>query len=332
VLGYGRSRGPGSGREVTLEWPAGLGPDETADRLAAAGLVAHPRLFAIYLRAVAAGGSFRAGHHLLSDDMSPRTLVRRMQRVPVQERAKIIVPEGFTRFDVARRLENAKICAAKAFLEATTDGTLLAELGISGESAEGYLFPATYEFTLDSEPSQVVSRMKAEFDKRYERLTRDNAAGAEAIKTRMGWTTTEIVIMASMIEREAAHDDERPLIASVFLNRLTSPTFAPKRLQSDPTSAYGCLSMPERISSCRAFAGRVTPEMNADESNPYTTYRHEGLPPGPIANPGEKSIQAVLVPAESRYLYFVARGEGRHTFSETYAQHNQAIQRLHASQ
>jgi UPF0755 protein len=329
VLGYGLSKGPGSGREVELDWPAGLSASESADRLVAAGLVSNARLFALYLRATGASSNLRPGHHLLSDDMSPHALVRRMLRVPVLERAKVAIPEGFTRFDVAKRLQSAKICSAEAFLEATVDAGLLASLGIPGESAEGYLFPATYDFQLDMEPSQVIARMKAEFDKRYERLSRDNAMGAETLRSKMGWSTAEIVTLASIVEKEAAHDDERPLIASVFLNRLRDPSFTPKRLQSDPTSAYGCYAMPDRISSCHAFSGRVTPEMNADDTNPYTTYRHDGLPPGPIANPGEKSLQAVLVPAETRYLYFVARGAGRHVFSETYAQHNQAIHRQH---
>src|SRR5262249_12349151 len=141
----------------------------------------------------------------------------------------------------------------------------------------------------------------------------------------------EIVTLASMVEKEAAVDEERPLVASVFFNRLRDPAFTPKRLQSDPTSAYGCLTVPD-IGSCRSYAGRVTPEMNADDTNPYSTYRHDGRPPGPIANPGEKSILAVLAPAESRFLYFVARGEGRHTFSETYAQHSEAIRHGRASQ
>ncbi len=332
VLGYGSSRGPGPGREVELDWPTGLTAGEAADRLEAAGLVAHPRLFALYLRATGATGDLRSGRHLLSDDMSPRALVRRMLRVPVQEKVKVTIPEGFTRFDIAKRLQATKVCAAKAFLDATVDETVLVALGIKGDSAEGYLFPATYEFPLDSEPGHVITRMKAEFDKRYDRIARDNAMGAETLRARLGWTTPEIVTLASIVEKEAAHDEERPLIASVFLNRLSDPTFVPKRLHSDPTSAYGCLAMPDRITSCHAFLGRVTPEINADDSNPYTTYRHEGLPPGPIANPGEKSLQAVLVPAESRYLYFFARGEGRHTFSETLAQHNQAIHRSKASE
>src|SRR5262249_3798275 len=151
--------GPGAGREIDLDWPAGLSADEAAERLAAAGLVSNPRLFALYLRATGAGSNLRAGHHLLSDDMSPRALVRRMQRLPVQERAKVTIPEGFTRFDIAKRLMTAQICSAQAFLEATTDPGLLAQLGIEADSAEGFLFPATYEFSLDTEPAQVVTRM-----------------------------------------------------------------------------------------------------------------------------------------------------------------------------
>jgi UPF0755 protein len=268
----------------------------------------------------------------LSDDLSPRGLVRRMQRAQIQEKGRVTIPEGYTRFDIARRLQVARVCSARAFLDATAEPALLADLKVPGDSAEGYLFPATYEFPLDSEPNLVVSRMVSEFARRYDRLTRDNAMGTEALRQRMSWGQAEIVTLASIVEKEAAVDEERPLIASVFLNRLNDPTFNPKRLQSDPTSAYGCLLMPERIGSCRSYSGRVTPEMNADETNPYTTYRHDGLPPGPIANPGEKSLQAVLVPAETRHLYFVARGGGHHTFSDTFAQHNEAIRRNHAAQ
>ncbi len=332
VTGYGSSAGPGTGREVDLDWPAGMGAEEAAQRLDAAGLVMHPRLFAWFLKVTGATDRLRPGRHLLTDDLSPRAIVRRMQRSDTQEHAKIVVPEGFTRFDIARRLQSARICSAKGFLDATVDAALLAQLEIPGDSAEGFLFPATYELSLDSDAGQVVSRMKAELDKRFARITRDNPTGTDMLDRSMHWSIQEILTLASVVEKEAAVDDERPLIASVFLNRLRDPTFSPKRLQSDPTSVYGCLAMPERIPSCRTFNGRPTPDLNADDANPYTTYRHEGLPPGPICSPGEKSIEAVLVPAESRYFYFVARGEGRHTFSETYAQHNEAIHRLHASQ
>jgi UPF0755 protein len=332
VLGYGSSSGPSTGRDVDLDWPATTSPDEAAQRLDAAGLILHPKVFAWFLRATGATTQLRAGRHFLSDDLSPRALVRRMERADVQERSKLVVPEGFTRFDIARRLQAGRVCSSKAFLDATVDRDLLSELQIGGDSAEGYLFPATYDLSLDSEPSQIIRRMKAELDKRFARLTRDNPTGTANLDKTLHFNLDEILTLASIVEKEAAVDDERQLIASVFMNRLREPTFVPKRLQSDPTSAYGCLVMPESIPSCRAFNGKVTPDLNADDANPYSTYRHEGLPPGPICNPGEKSIEAVLAPAESHYLFFVARGEGRHTFSETYAQHNDAIRRAHVAQ
>jgi UPF0755 protein len=128
-----------------------------------------------------------------------------------------------------------------------------------------------------------------------------------------------------MVEKEAAVDDERPIIAGVFLNRLRDPTFRPKRLECDPTASYGCLAYPEKAPSCANFTGRATAEIEHDPSNPYSTYTHEGLPPGPIANPGYKSLEAVAVPSTARFFFFVARGQGRHAFSETYEGHLAAM-------
>jgi UPF0755 protein len=135
----------------------------------------------------------------------------------------------------------------------------------------------------------------------------------------------DVVTLASIVEKEAASDDERATIASVFLNRLRDPDFKPKLLQCDPTAAYGCLVAPEKAPSCAGYSGRVTPAINNDPANPYSTYKREGLPPGPIANPGAKSLEAAMAPATTRFLYFVARGEGHHTFSENYEAHTAAI-------
>lgn len=327
VFGYGSMQGPGTGREVELDWPAESSPEAAAARLAAAGVVDSPSLFAWYLRATGGTSSFRPGPHLLTDDASPRALVRRLSRAHTGEHAKLKIPEGYNRFDVAKRVQQTRIAGARAFLAATTDKALLAELGVPGDSAEGFLFPATYDLPLDSEPREVVRRLVLEFDKRFDKLERAHAAGVSALSA-VRFGKREIVTLASIVEKEAAVDDERPLIASVFLNRLRDPSFLPhQRLQSDATTAYGCIAAPERAPSCRAYAGRVTPEMNADDGNPYSTYRHDGLTPGPIANPGERSLEAVLAPADTRFFYFVARGEGRHTFSETLTQHNDAIRK-----
>jgi UPF0755 protein len=131
--------------------------------------------------------------------------------------------------------------------------------------------------------------------------------------------------LASIIEKEAGKADEKPLIASVFLNRLLDPTFRPLRmLQSDPTATYGCLVQTPPPESCTP--GRPTPAMLRDTTNPYNTYRRAGLPPGPISSPGEGAIRAVLAPAKTDYLYFVAQGGGRHRFSRTFSEHRGAIE------
>jgi UPF0755 protein len=114
----------------------------------------------------------------------------------------------------------------------------------------------------------------------------------------------------------------------VFLNRLRSPAFVPKYLQSDPTATYGCFALPADIPACRDFSGRPSPAINDDPANRYSTYVHTGLPPGPIASPGAAAVEAVLAPAQSPYFYFVAAGGGRHAFSVDLAQHQQAVERL----
>ena len=136
-----------------------------------------------------------------------------------------------------------------------------------------------------------------------------------------------MITLASIVEAEAAVAAELPVIAGVFLNRLRDPEFRPKRLQADPTVSYGCRLQPS-LPSCAGFDGRrITRAMLAGADNPYNTYRHEGLPPGPVGNPGLAAVEAVLAPAEHDYLYFVARGGGRHAFSATLEEHNRAVER-----
>ncbi len=159
-------------------------------------------------------------------------------------------------------------------------------LGIPADSAEGYLFPATYELLADSTPSAVVSVLVAEAEKHLSQLQSELGAQFEARKTEHGMSAHDVVVLASIIEKEAAKADEKPLIASVFLNRLLDPTFRPLRmLQSDPTAIYGCLVQQPPPPSCTP--GRPTPAMLRDPSNAYNSYRHAGLPPGPISSPGE---------------------------------------------
>jgi UPF0755 protein len=324
LIVYPHMGGPGTGKVVELE----IAPGSTsalAEQLSRAGLVESPRLFRLYATLVRANAEAIGGSHLLTDDLSPSEVLARVERKGGVAHAHVTFPEGYTRFDMARRLLEKRVCSDAAFLKATNDHALLARLGIEAESAEGFLFPATYELSLDSDPQDVVSRLAGELDRRYHALVQSHQLGAADLESSLGWKRTEIVTLASMIEKEAAVDDERQIIASVFLNRLRDPSFKRKVLQSDPTSAYGCLVMRDQIKSCAGFNGKITHDLNVDPDNLYSTYVHEKLPPGPICNPGAKSLEAVLAPASTKYLYFVARGEGRHAFSETYEAHTNAV-------
>jgi UPF0755 protein len=318
---YPRSAGPGNGSRVEIDI-AETNATDLADKLKKARLIDNTNAFIWYVRLTGGTGSIVKGHHVLTDDASPRELMHRLERRNAS-RAKIVVPEGWTCFDIAKRLDAAHVCTARAFLDATTSHELLAELKVPPPSADGYLFPATYDFELDSDAQDLVRQMVRNFDKKYEALESKHEPGLKDLSDSMAWGRREIVVLASIVEKEAAVDDERPIVASVFLNRLRDPTFTPKRLQSDPTAGYGCLIVP--TNACASYIGKITHDINADPDNPYSTYTHDGLPPGPIGNPGVKSIEAVMSPALTHYFYFVAKGGGRHTFSETLGSHNAAV-------
>jgi UPF0755 protein len=325
VVVYPAARGPGDGHGVHVTLAPGLGPQEIATRLAQAGVLARPRLFAFWLWVTGGAGHVTPGEHLLTDDASPRELLARLERRGGMQTARVTFPEGWTRFDIARRLEEKHVAVLRDFLDATTDAALLRELAIEGVSAEGFLFPATYDLGLDSDPRDVVRRMKREFDRRWDLLSRARGASLADVMSSAKLDVGGIVTLASLVEKEAAVDEERPIIASVFLNRIRDPSFRPKHLECDPTASYGCIAFPEKAASCTSFAGKPTAAIEHDPDNPYSTYTHEGLPPGPIANPGYKSLEAAMAPSMTPYLYFVARGGGRHAFSETYDAHLAAV-------
>jgi UPF0755 protein len=322
---YPSSRGPGQGLAFEIVVVRNPTPAGLAAALAGAGAISNPRLFALWLRVSGGTGTVAPGKHLLTDDASPRELMARLERRVSATTVRVTFPEGWNRFDMARRLEDKHVAALRDFLDATTEPALLRELGIEGDSAEGFLFPATYDLALDSDAREVVRKLKREFDRRWDLLSRTRGASLNDVMISAKMNVRDVVTLASMIEKEAVLDDERPIIASVFLNRLRDPAFKPKHLECDPTAAYGCLVAPEKATSCADFAGKATAPIEHDPNNPYSTYTHEGLPPGPIANPGARSLEAAMAPATTRYFFFVARGEGRHAFSETYEAHLSAL-------
>ncbi len=217
----------------------------------------------------------------------------------------VTIPEGLTVHQIAERLAMTGLICQPDFENAARNGPLVTALGLLPLGAEGYLFPATYKFSPRAKVPDVLSAMLMRF---YAVLTPQ----AEERMFQLGLTPRELVTMASIIEKEAKIPGERKLIASVFYNRLRLGM----PLQSDPTAEYSF----EGESQSAAAAVRVPSTFN--------TYSFAGLPPGPIANPGQQSIEAALYPAKSDYLYFVARDDGTHVFSKSYQEHQKAIAML----
>jgi UPF0755 protein len=223
----------------------------------------------------------------------------------------VSIPEGFTMFDIAGEFERQGICPRADFLAAAHDTSLVADLAPQAPSLEGFLFPSTYEFTRHTTCQQAAKRMVQNFRAVWETLT---ASGTPPQAD--GLTPNQLVTLASLVERETPNAEERPLVAGVFYNRLRrgSP------LQCDPTVQYAM-----------ALAGHPDKNVRPQDlriDSPYNTYQHAGLPPGPIANPGEASLRAALAPAQTNYLYFVANDQGGHFFSSTLAEHNRNVARL----
>jgi UPF0755 protein len=218
---------------------------------------------------------------------------------------KFAVPEGYSTFQIAELLEQRKLFSKNAFLSACNNPSLLGQLGIEGPSVEGYLHPSTYDITPSMSEVDLVRKMVMQFRKN---IGTEFAEKAKALRM----TPRQVLTLASMIEKEAVVPDERPLISSVFYNRLKMKM----PLQSDPTAVY----------RLRAFAGRVS-KQDLQHHSPYNTYLIQGLPPGPIGNPGKSSIDAALHPARTDFLYFVAKMDGTHHFSTNLADHNLAVRR-----
>ena len=322
LLLYPKQPMPGARRSMVLEMPSDV--TRLAGELEARGVVDEGWLFGIYLRLTGAGSRLRSGEVLLATGLTPLELRARVAqgygRVPV----RVVIPEGFTRFDVARRLAARGVCTEEEFLAATAGAPPMAP---GAPSHEGYLFPDTYDFDEGTAASIVVERMLANHRRRMEPLMAEYGDRLSTLEQSLGYGLHEVLVLASVVEKEAAVAIERPTIAGVFLNRLRSETFRPlHRLQADPTVSYGCLAEPSVAVSCERYGGRITRAMLRDAANRYNTYRHGGLPPGPICNPGLPALRAVLDPEDHEYLYFVARGGGRHAFSEGLERHEANVE------
>ncbi|NRA34315.1 MAG: endolytic transglycosylase MltG [Polyangiaceae bacterium] len=298
--------------------------EQVAQELQSAGLLDDPQVF--HALVALSPDDLPSGEHWLTHGLSVLDLYQQLARGNGRDSARVTLPEGWDSFQMAERFEKLGICSAHSFRAAVRDPDVLGELGLALTSAEGHLFPETYDFHLNSPARTVVVRLGKEARWRMDALLGQHRKQFDELRQRFRWGAQELIILASVIERETGLELERPIVASVFLNRLSDPDFRPRRsLGSDPTALYGCKLHGNSLESCDSDTKRVTPEMLRDAKNPYNTYRHSGLPPGPVGNPGEAALLAVLNPAKSEYFFFVADGHGGHKFSRTFAEHEAAI-------
>jgi UPF0755 protein len=287
---------------VILDFSTGQTMKGIAQELAHAHVISSGTLFSAYARLKGADARVQAGTYRFTDAMSPQEILDKLVTGDVFEQV-FVVPEGYSLYQIAELLERQQFFNGKKFRDQCFNRSLLAELQIPGRSVEGFLFPSTYRITKDMDEAGLIRVMVANFRRIYDQKF------SQHTKTR-GLSQIQVLTLASIIEKEAILPEERPLIASVFFNRLESGM----PLQSDPTAVYGI----------RAFAGKVV-KQDIMRDTPYNTYRIPGLPPGPIGNPGEAAIHAVLYPAKTRFHYFVAKKDGSHHFSVTLEEHNRAV-------
>jgi UPF0755 protein len=289
------------------------------------GLVPAPRVVWWVKQVFFPRSALAPGVHWLQRGSSPRQLVQSLVRSVSREKTRVSLPEGWDSFQIAERLASQGVCAREAFLGVVHDAEH-ARQRLQQASLEGYLYPATYEFLLDSAPEVTADRLLDEGLKRFDAVLEGKEAQLAQVGG-FGLSEFELISLASIVQKEAADRDEYARIASVFLNRLSDPNFRPARsLQSDPTAAYGCKLYPE-LEACRAANGHVTREILRDPNNPYNSYKHPGLPPGPIGNPSSDVLTAILSAPSTDALFFFAPRGGRHTFSRSLDEHNAAIGR-----
>ena len=289
------------GTERIVEIPAGASLRSAAEILRDAAVIRDKNLFMILARIYRRGKSIKAGEYQFTTAMLPVAVLEKLQDGKIYIRSATI-PEGYTARQIAAILAQRGL-NEQEFLAQVFDKRVAAQYNVSAESLEGYLFPDTYYLNRGMTVEAIVRKMVQEF---WEVMTPD----AQQEIQQKGFTVHEIVTLASIIEKEARLPQERELISAVYHNRLRIGM----KLDSDPTVIYGI----------EHFNGNLT-RVDLQTDTPYNTYKRRGLPPGPIASPGQAALLAAIRPAAVNYLYFVARNDGSHQFSATYAEHQRAV-------
>jgi UPF0755 protein len=294
--------------EIIVEVPPGQSFTQTAYELQNKKLIRNAKVFHWYARIRGWAGKIKVGEYGLNQSMTPDEIIAILVSGKSLARS-ITIAEGLNIFDIAAEFERQNICTQKEFLAIVEDKAFIQSLlGENLASLEGYLYPETYKYTKYEGAKAIVTAMV----KRFLTVWNDQLA-AETGKLK--WPRNQIVTLASIIEKETGAEFERPLISSVFHNRIQKRM----RLQTDPTVLYGVALRDRKMPTNITKNDLLTPTA-------YNTYTIDSLPPAPIANPGKEALLAALNPATSKYLFFVSQNNGTHVFSETVQQHNKAVQ------
>ena len=273
------------------------------------GIIRYRGYFEIIGRLEGISRRVRVGYYGLNTNMSLWEVVDNLRKGKIIE-YEVVIPEGYNLYQIGWTLSGTPLIAEPhEFIDLVKNKEYVHSLGIEADTLEGYLFPDTYYLPkgikLEDIPKKMLLRYKAVFTDSYRSRAQE-----------MGFTEHQILTLASIVEKEAKVPSERKLISAVYLNRLKQGM----RLQADPTAVYGT----------KAWITKVTKE-DLKRRSPYNTYLHKGLPPGPIANPGEGAILAALYPENVDYIFFVAQGDGSHFFSKDFDAHAKAIGRYRAN-
>ncbi len=283
--------------------PEGSTLSKVAEDLESKTLIKSKDPFLFWAKLMGYARKIKAGEYRLNPDMSPLRILDVMSRGSIVTHP-VTIPEGYNRMQIGALLEEKGLADKAEFVSLTGSPDIARVYGFSGPDLEGYLYPDTYQFSRGLSARTIVDVMVRHFV---------TVAGPfrDQIKA-SGMTLEQVVILASIVEKETGRAEERPVIASVFLNRLKKRI----RLETDPTVIYGI----------KNFDGNLK-KKDLSRYSPYNTYVIRGLPPGAIANPGKEAIRAVLYPADTSYLYFVSKNDGTHYFSKTLSEHNRAVRK-----
>lgn len=279
------------------------GSSAIADLLKERGIIQDRFLFVLFTMLRGSSQQLKAGEYEFSSSMGLLDVIRILEQGRVLVH-KVTIPEGSTVWQIASLLDAEGLVDKEQFLELVMDSSMATYYVPEASTLEGFLFPDTYHFIKGIDPEDIVEDIVERF---FREITREHERRAEEL----GMSLYEIVTLASIIEKEAVLDREKPIIAGVFYNRLRRGM----RLQADPTVLYG-----------RTHRGRIR-QRDLRAKHPYNTYLRNGLPPGPIANPGAEALRAALYPARVSYLYFVSKNDGTHYFSRTLREHQRAVRK-----